>query len=283
MAADFSLRLHRLEGLYYFLTAKWYNTPPLEPGDEMQMNNLSPAEVTRYSLQIAMAGWGRDAQERLKSSRVLIAGAGGLASAVALHLMSTGVGAIRLVDDSRVALADLNTSIFYRERDLGKSKAAIAERRLKEINPFVTVEGQGKAITANNIHRVAAGCHLLIETRRQPEQGYLLNQAAVRHKLPLLFGWLGDMEGSLATFWPGQGPCLVCTFPEALPTWTSSLMGPLPGILGGLQALEALRILGNLGPALLGRRLTFKGRQFSFREESLPVNPLCPACGHLQS
>ncbi len=244
----------------------------------MLSNNLSPAEVTRYSLQIAMEGWGREAQERVKSSKVLIAGAGGLSSAVALHLITTGVGALRLVDPTRITLADLNASILFREQDLGKNKAVVSERRLRELNPFVTVEGQTKTITENNVFRIAAGCHLLIETRRNPESGYLLNQAAVRYKLPLLFAWLEGMDGVLATFWPGQGPCLACAFPEALPTSSPALMGPVPGVLGALQALESLRILGGLPAALLGRRLSFRGRLFTFKEESLPVNPHCPVC-----
>jgi|UniRef100_A0A7C3Z091 adenylyltransferase/sulfurtransferase len=247
----------------------------------MASNNLSPAEVTRYSLQIALEGWGREAQERVKSSKVLIAGADGLASAVALHLLATGVGALRVVDPNRISLADLNANILFRERDLGKSKAAVTERRLREINPFVTVEGQAKTINENNVFRVAAGCHLLIETRRDPAAGYLLNQAAVRYKLPLLSAWLKGVDGALATFWPGQGPCLACAFPEALPTGSSALMGPVPGVLGALQALEALRILAGYPAALLGRRLIFQGKVFSFKEEPLPVNPHCPVCRHL--
>ncbi|MGQ9688592.1 MAG: HesA/MoeB/ThiF family protein [Desulfobaccales bacterium] len=247
----------------------------------MIANNLSPAEVTRYSLQIAMDGWGREAQERVKSSKVLIAGAGGLSSAVALYLLTTGVGALRVVDHTRITLADLNANILFREQDLGKNKATISERRLRELNPFVTVEGQTKTITENNVFRIAAGCHLIIETRRSKEGGYLLNQAAVRYKIPLLYTWLEDMNGVLATFWPGQGPCLACAFPDGLPSSSPALMGPLTGVLGALQALEALRILGGLVPALLGRRLTFRGRLFTFKEESLSVNPRCPVCSHL--
>jgi len=247
----------------------------------MISNNLSPAEVTRYSLQIAMDGWGRQAQERVKSSKVLIAGAGGLSSAVAQYLLTSGVGALRVVDNSRVTLADLYANILFREQDLGKNKAHISERRLKEINPFVMVEGEDKTITDNNIFRIAAGCHLLIDARRNPENGYLLNQAAVRYKLPLLCAWLEGVDGVLATFWPGLGPCLACAFPEALPASSPALMGPLPGVLGALQALEALRILGGLPAALLGRRLIFRGRLFTFREEPIPVNPHCAVCQHL--
>jgi|UniRef100_A0A7V6DNP1 molybdopterin/thiamine biosynthesis adenylyltransferase len=248
----------------------------------MYSNNLSPAEMTRYSLQIAMEGWGREAQEKVKSSRVLIVGADGLASMVAQHLLATGVGALRLVDPSRITLADLNTTILYRERDLGKNKASVAERRLREVNPFVTVEGQGKHLTPNNVFRVASGCQLLIEASRDPNNSFLLNQAAVRYRLPLLYAWLGEMEGFMTTFWPGQGPCLACAYPDTLPPCPSALMGPLPGIMGSLQALEALRILGGLPPALLGRRLVFQGKTFTFTEELLYENPHCPVCRHLR-
>ncbi len=249
----------------------------------MLTHNLSPAEVTRYSQQIALTEWGREAQEKVKSSRVLLAGAGGVGSAIALHLLATGVGALRLVDHSRVCLADLNTTLLYRERDLGKNKSAIAERRLKEINPFVTVEGQGKTISEHNVYRLASGCHLIIDAMQEQPAGDFLNLAAVKHRLPLIHAWVGEMDGLLTTFWPGQGPCLACFLPEAPLNRHPALMGPLPGIMGALLSLEALRILGGLGPALVGRLLIFKGRWFYFREERLKVNPHCPVCRHLQT
>jgi len=247
----------------------------------MQSNNLSPAEVTRYSLQIAMDGWGREAQERLKSTRVLIAGAGGLAAAVALHLLATGVGALRLVDPSRVSLSDLNATVLYRERDLGKTKATIAERRLKELNPFAQVEGQGKSVSEHNVHRLASGCQLLIDAMNRPPTGRLLNLAAVKHRLPLVHAWVGDMDGVITTCWPGQGPCLECLLPDGAPERKPALMGPLPGIIGALAGLEALRILGGWGPALMGRLLIFQGDRFAFVEKKLPKSPTCPACSHL--
>ena len=247
----------------------------------MTINNLSPAEVTRYSRQMALEGWGREAQEKLKSSRVLIAGAGGLASSVALYLLSTGVGSIRMVDQSRVTLSDLNHQVLYRERDLGKAKATVAERRLKDLNPFSLVEGQAKTISEHNISRLAANCNLIIDAMNNAPAGYLLNQAAVKFRLPLIHAWVWEMDGRVTTFWPGQGPCLACAFPEASQDQKPALLGPLPGIMGGLQSLEALRILGGLGPALLGRLLTFKGDQFQFSEKPVKSNPQCLVCRRL--
>lgn len=248
----------------------------------MITHNLSPAEVTRYSRQIALNEWSQEAQERIKSSRVLLAGAGGLGSAIALHLLAAGMGALRLVDHSRVSLADLHTSILYRERDLGKNKTAIAERRLKEINPFVTAEGQGKTISEHNVYRLVSGCNLIIDTTLNHSVGDFLNLTAVRYRLPLIHSWVGELDGLLTTFWPGLGPCLACFLPEAPLNKQSALMGPLPGIIGSLLSLEALRILGGLGPALLGRLVIFKGRWFHFREERLKADPHCPVCRHLR-
>lgn len=242
------------------------------------ISSLSPAEVTRYARQITLDGWGREAQERLKSSQVLIAGAGGLASATAIYLMAGGLGAMRLVDHSRVTLADLNHQVLFRERDLGRSKATMAERRLKEINPFVTVEGHNKILSEHNVFRLAAGCDVLIDASNNTGAGALLNLAAVRQQIPLVHAWVWEMTGLLTTFWPGRGPCLACASLEAPSSSRPALLGPLPGIMGALQALEVLRILGGLGPTLLGRAFIFKGYQFTCTEKTIRANPHCPVC-----
>ncbi len=239
---------------------------------------LSPAEVTRYARQMTLDGWGREAQERLKSSHILIAGAGGLASATALYLLAGGLGAIRLVDDSRVSLVDLNHQVLFRERDLGKAKATVAEQRLKEINPFVSVRGQVKVLSEHNVFRLANDCNLLIDASNNPGTGPLLNLAAARQKIPLVHAWVWEMTGRLTTFWPGHGPCLACAGLETPSTLRPALLGPLPGIIGSLQALEVLRILGGIGPALLGRVLIFKGNQFQFTEKTIRANPQCLVC-----
>jgi adenylyltransferase/sulfurtransferase len=244
----------------------------------MHASSLSPAELTRYSRQLTLEGWDREAQERVKSSRVLIAGTGGLGSIAALYLLAGGVGTIRLVDDSRVDLSDLAHQILFRELDLGRPKAAVAERRLREVNPFAAVAGQVKRITENNASRLIAGYHLLIDATNDSGVKLLLNQAAARHGVPLVCGWAWEMDGCLTTSWPDHPPCSTCAFPGGPRVGVPALLGPLPGVLGSLLALEALRILGGLGPALLGRLLIFKGRPFRFSEKPVKPDPRCPVC-----
>jgi len=247
----------------------------------MTVSNLSPAEVTRYARQMTLGGWGREAQERLKSSRVLIAGAGGLGAAAALYLLAGGVGAIRLVDGARVSLSDLGHQILFREKDLGKAKAAVAERHLKEINPFVLVESQVKNVSEHNVVRLASGHHLLIDATNNAAARFLLNQAAAKFRTPLVYAWVWEMNGCLTTSWPGHGPCLACAFPDGSRVGQPALLGPLPGVLGSLLALEAMRILGGLGPALLGRLLTFKGDPLQFTERPIKPDSQCPVCRRL--
>lgn len=244
----------------------------------MTIASLSPAEAARYARQMALPGWGREAQERLKSARLFIGGAGGVAATAALYLLASGVGAIRLVDGSRVGLSDLNHHIFFRERDLGRAKALLAQHYLKDINPFALVESKAKTISKYNVSRLTSGCHLIIDATNNSGASFLLNQTGAKFQIPLVQAYVWGLNGRLTTFWAGQGPCLACTYTEVLPSGQSALMGPIPGILGTLLALEVLRILGGWGPALLGRQLTFRGDQFQFTERAIKLNPQCPVC-----
>ena len=227
---------------------------------------------------MSLDGWGRDTQERLKAAQILLAGAGGLASATALYLLAAGIGFIRLVDDSRVTLSDLSHQVLFRECDLGKAKAVVAQHRLQEINPFVTVESHVKTLSEFNTPRLASGCHALIDASNNSKTATFLNQVAVKHKIPLVHAWVEEMTGHLSTFWPRRGPCLACAYLEAPSPIRPAVLGPLPGIIGALQAFEVLRLLGGLGPALLGRVLIFKGRDFTFSHRLIHVNPHCPVC-----
>ncbi len=207
-----------------------------------------------------------------------MAGAGALASTAALYLAAGGVGAIRLVDESRVTLADLSHPLLFRERDLGKARAAVAGCRLKEINPFVLVEGQSKSLSSHNLHNLAGDCHLIVDALDNAGKGALLSQAVSRFSLPLVHARVWNMSGCLTTLWPGKGPCLTCAFSEPPPAGPSALLGAMPGIVGVLQASEALRILAGLQPNWLGRILTVQGGSFTFADKKIRPSPGCPHC-----
>jgi molybdopterin/thiamine biosynthesis adenylyltransferase len=240
--------------------------------------HLNPAELTRYARQMSLENWGREAQQRLKCSQVLIAGAGGLATAAAIYLLAGGVGILRLVDGSRVGLSDLNHQILFRERDLGKAKAEIAKQRLREVNSFSLVESHVKVLSEHNYARLTSGCNLLLDASNSSPAGLLLNRAAIKFSVPLIHAWAWGLNGRLATFWPGRGPCLACASFEATSPTRPALLSSLPGVIGTLLSLEGLRILGGLGPALLGEVLTFNGSDFQFTKKNITTNPHCPAC-----
>jgi molybdopterin/thiamine biosynthesis adenylyltransferase len=187
------------------------------------------------------------------------------------------------VDESRVSLADLNHQVLFRERDLGKAKATVAAQRLREINSFVSVESQVKDLSEHNVFRLAADCNVLIDASNNAGTGSVLNLAAIKERIPLVHAWVWEMTGRLTTFLPGQGPCLECSTLESPSTLRPALLGPMPGIMGTLLALEVLHILGGMGPALLGRVLTFKGSQFTFSEKIIRANPQCPVCSSVAS
>jgi molybdopterin/thiamine biosynthesis adenylyltransferase len=192
--------------------------------------------------------------------------------------MAAGVGALRLVDNSRVNLADLGHQMLFREQDLGKAKAAAAERRLKDLNSFTLVESLVKVISAHNVSRLTSGCQVLLDATNNSLAGLILNQAAAKLHIPLVSARVWNLDGCLTTYWPGHGPCLACSAQETYNSGPPALLSPLPGILGALQALEALRILGGLGAALLGRLLYFHGSSFNFTEKPLRLNSRCPTC-----
>ena len=246
--------------------------------EDTAISNLSPAETTRYFRQINLEGWGREAQERVKASRILIAGADGLGSAAALYLLAAGVGTIRLVDNCRVSLSDLSHQVLFQEKDLGKAKVAAAERRLKELNSFTLVEALVKGISPHNISSLTARCQVLLDATNNPTLGSLLNRASGKLNIPLIHAAVWGLDGRITTSWLGRGPCLTCLFMESSPLERPSFLSPLPGILGALQALEALRILGGLAPTLLGRVLCFHGASLRFTEKTLKPNPKCPSC-----
>ncbi len=169
--------------------------------------NLSPAEITRYEKQLHLTDWGVDAQEKLKSSRVFIAGANGLVTAAAFSLVAAGVGHLRVVDASRVSLQDLGDQMLYRERDLNKPKVPVLRQRLQEANPFSEIEGLERKISEHNAVKIIQGADLLLVDLNEGETAAVLNRAAIKSQIPLILAWTQEMRGFIITLKPGQGLC----------------------------------------------------------------------------
>ncbi|MCL4502634.1 MAG: ThiF family adenylyltransferase, partial [Deltaproteobacteria bacterium] len=156
-------------------------------------------------------------------------------------------------------------------------------RRLKEVNSFSAVESLVKVISPHNVSCLTSACQVLIDATNNAAAGLLLNQAGVKQQIPLVHAAAWDLEGRVTTSWPGRSPCLACLCQDTSHPRRPSLLSPLSGILGALLALEALRILGGVGPALLGRVLYFHGTSLQFTEKLLQPSPKCPNCQNPQS
>jgi molybdopterin/thiamine biosynthesis adenylyltransferase len=239
---------------------------------------LSPAEMTRYDKQLRLADWGVLSQEKIKNSTVFIAGAAGLVSAAAFNLVAAGVGHIRIVDSQRVSLQDLGDQMIYRERDLNKSKVAVLRQRLQEANPFSEIDCLERKISDHNILKIAQGADLLLADLNELQTASVLNRAAIKIKIPLLLAWIQEMRGYITTLKPGQGLCLDCTSLRDKIITSKATMAPMSTVMGGLMALEALRILGGAGPVLLERLFGYDGDLCHCLEEIVKKKTECIIC-----
>jgi adenylyltransferase/sulfurtransferase len=239
---------------------------------------LSPAELTRYDKQLRLADWGLCAQEKLKTSRVFIAGAGGLVSAAAFNMVAAGVGHLRIVDAGRISLQDLGDQMLFRERDLNKSKVSVLQQRLREANPFSEIESLERRISDHNISKISQGADLLLGDLNEATTALVLNRIAVKTRIPLLLAWIQEMRGYIITLKPGEGLCLDCSSLMGRAMECTSMMAPMSSIMGGLMALEALRILGGSGPVLLERLFGYDADLCHCLEEPIRRKKDCSVC-----
>ncbi|MGQ9920174.1 MAG: HesA/MoeB/ThiF family protein [Desulfobacca sp.] len=241
--------------------------------------NLSPAELARYERQLLLPEWGQATQERIKQTRVFVAGAGNLVAAAAFNLVAAGVGHLRVVDLERISLSDLGDQVLYRERDLGRPKALILQKRLQEANPFVDVEGLERRLSEHNVLKLTQKYDLLLADLHETKYALALNQAALKYKVPLLLGWTQEWHGYLVSIRPGVGLCLACTSLLDQIQANRGLLSPLTAIIGGVMALEALRLLSGGAAALVERLFSFNGKLCRCQDEPLPKRPSCSLCG----
>jgi molybdopterin/thiamine biosynthesis adenylyltransferase len=240
--------------------------------------NLSPAELTRYDKQLRLADWGLSAQEKLKNSRVFIAGGGGLVSSAAFNMVAAGVGHLRVVDATRVSLQDLGDQMLYRERDLNKPKVSVLQQRLRDANPFSEIDCLERKISDHNILKITQGADLLLADLNEGPIAMVLNRVAIKIQIPLLLAWTQEMRGYTITLKPGQGMCLDCSSLLERAGKSKAMMAPMSNIVGGLMALEALRILGGSGPVLLERLFGYDADLCHCLEEPIKRKNECSVC-----
>lgn len=248
-----------------------------------------PACGERYSRHWQLAEVGVDGQRRLLASRVLLVGAGGLGSPIALYLAAAGVGFIRIVDDDRIECSNLQRQVIHRDADIGIKKVTSAKAALFALNPEIEVEALDARLDAGNVDALVADCDVVIDGADNFPTRYLINAACCRAHKPWVYGAVQRFEGQVSVFAPhrepGVAPCYRCLFAEppgageAPNCAEAGVLGVLPGIIGLIQANEVLKLLLGIGNPLIGRLQCFDGLSGSFREVRFRADPDCPDCG----
>lgn len=245
---------------------------------------LNKSEQARYSRHLVLTEIGRAGQEKLKAGRVLIVGAGGLGSPAALYLTAAGVGTIGIIDGDRVDVSNLQRQVLFDAAGIGGPKAALARERLLALNPEITVEAHDQDLRAANAREILSGYDLVIDGSDRLGTRYLVNDACVLFGKPLISAAIHRFEGQAMTYVPGRGPCYRCLFSEnaegAAPNCAEAgVLGVLPGVMGTIQATEAIKLITGAGEPLIGRLLTYDALSLSFREFRFGRRPDCAVCG----
>jgi molybdopterin/thiamine biosynthesis adenylyltransferase/rhodanese-related sulfurtransferase len=246
---------------------------------------FSPAERRRYARHLILPEIGVAGQERLRQARVLLVGVGGLGSPAALYLAAAGVGTLGLVDDDRVDASNLHRQILYGESAVGRPKLEVGTARLRDLNPHVTIEAFPTRLTSSNALDIVRGFDVVIDGSDNFPTRYLVNDACVLLGKPDVYGSIFRFDGQVSVFGTSGGPCYRCLFrdpppPGLVPSCAEAgVLGVIPGIVGSLQALEAVKLIVGAGQGLAGRLLLIDGLAGRFRELAVKRDPECPACG----
>ena len=246
---------------------------------------LTNEEIGRYSRHLIIPDVGMEGQERLKAAKVLLVGTGGLGSPAALYLAAAGVGTIGIIDNDVVDASNLQRQIIHTTSMIGHHKLDSAEHAIHELNPNVEVIKHATFLTSENALEIIEPYDLVIDGTDNFPTRYLVNDACVLLGKPNVYGSIFRFEGQLSVFWADEGPCYRCMFPEPPPPGMvpscaeGGVLGILPGIVGLIQATEAIKILLGQGQTLSGRLLMFDALGMKFREMKIRRDPQCPICG----
>jgi adenylyltransferase/sulfurtransferase len=246
---------------------------------------LSQQEIARYSRHLIMPEVGVDGQKRLKASAMMLIGAGGLGSPLALYLAAAGVGRIGIIDFDVVDFSNLQRQVLHGTPDVGRPKLHSARDRLAAINPEVRVDLYEERLSSQNALRIFEPYDVIIDGTDNFPTRYLVNDGCVLLKKPNVYGSIFRFDGQASVFWPPHGPCYRCLYPEPPPPGEvpscaeGGVLGILPGVIGVIQATEAVKLILGKGEPLVGRLLHYDALQMRFREYRVRRNPKCPMCG----
>jgi molybdopterin/thiamine biosynthesis adenylyltransferase/rhodanese-related sulfurtransferase len=247
-------------------------------------DQLSPEQRERYARHLVLPEVGPAGQARLLKSRVAVIGAGGLGSPVTLYLAAAGVGTLTLIDFDVVDSSNLQRQILHGVDRIGRAKVDSARQTLASINPDVVVETHADRLEAANVLDLLSGADVIVDGADNFPTRYLVNDASLHLRVPVVHGSIFRFEGQLSVFSPYQGPCYRCLFPQPPPPELTpncaeaGVLGVLPGIVGSLQAMEALKLLLDLGDSLVGRLMIYDALDQTFQTVQVKRNPDCPAC-----
>lgn len=247
--------------------------------------DLLPDEYLRYSRHLILPEIGIDGQRALRRARVLLVGAGGLGSPAALYLAAAGVGTLGLVDFDAVDLSNLQRQVLHGTADVGRPKLDSARDRIADINPHVHVERFPVRLTAANAHEVARGFNVIVDGTDNFATRYLVNDLCVLSGVPNVYGSIFRFDGQASVFATAHGPCYRCLYPEPPPAGLvpacaeGGVLGVLPGLVGTIQATEAIKLITGAGTTLAGRLLLIDALHWRIRTVRLQRDPACPACG----
>ena len=246
---------------------------------------LSHDELRRYSRHLILPDVGLDGQRRLKAARVLLIGAGGLGSPLALYLAAAGIGTLGLVDFDVVEVSNLQRQLLHGTRDIGRSKLASARDRIADVNPHVRTELHEARLTADNALAIVREYDIVVDGTDNFATRYLTNDACVLLAKPNVYGSIFRFEGQASVFATADGPCYRCLYPEPPPPGLvpscaeGGVLGVLPGLIGTIQATEVLKLVLGIGEPLIGRLLLVDSLGATYRTLTVRKDPRCPACG----
>jgi len=252
--------------------------------NKMSKENLSKEELLRYSRHLALPEVGKEGQTKLKKAKVLIIGAGGLGNAAAMYLAAAGIGTIGIADYDKVEHSNLQRQVLYSNEDMGKPKTAIIKGKLKKINPNTRIITHNKKLASNNALSIIKVYDLVIDGSDNFPTRYLVNDACILSEKPNVYGSVNRFDGQASVFNYNKGPCYRCLFPNKpeqnlIPNCSESgILGVLPGVIGTIQATEAIKIILGEGITLSGRLLVYNALNMTFLELNVKKKGKCEAC-----